>query len=91
MPGPPMLVILTAAALLLGAAAPASPPEHPASFMGVDELKTLLERGIKADVIDVRTTPEYEQQHIRGARSIPLRSIAARINEIPRDRLVVLY
>ena len=91
MSGPPMLIILVAATLLLGAAAPAAPPEPPASFIGVGELKALLDRGVTADVIDVRTTPEYEQEHIKGARSIPLRTVSARLAEIPRNRLVVLY
>ena len=84
-------IFLITAALLLGAAAPASPPEYPVSFISVDELKGLLDRDIKVDVIDVRTPPEYEEQHIKGARSIPLRRIPARLNEIPRNRLVVFY
>jgi rhodanese-related sulfurtransferase len=85
------VMVLVAAIVLLGAAAPAAPPEPPASFMGVDELKALLDRGVGVDVIDVRTTPEYEQQHIKGARSIPLRTVPARLTEIPRNRPVVLY
>jgi hypothetical protein len=85
------LIPLLAIALLLGAAAPAAPPEHPVSFIGVDELKGLLDRGIKADVIDVRTTPEYDELHIQGARSIPLKDLPARASGVPRNRLVVFY
>jgi hypothetical protein len=84
-------VPLLTTALLLGAAAPAAPPEYPVSFIGVDELKALLDRGIKADVIDVRTTPEFDELHIKGARSIPLKILPARAGEVPRNRLVVFY
>jgi rhodanese-related sulfurtransferase len=86
-----MLPPLLAAVLLLGAAAPAAPPEYPVSFISVDELKGLLDRDIKVDLIDVRTEGEYAEQHIKGARSIPLRRIPARLNEIPRSRIVVFY
>ena len=85
------LVPALAAVLLLGAAPPAGHPEYPVSYIKVDELKSLLDRGIVADVIDVRTRPEFDKQHIKGARSIPLRDIPAHTGEIPRNRLVVFY
>ena len=49
-------VVAAAAAGLffLGAPAPAAPPEPPATFIKVEELKGLLDRGPKADIIDVR-------------------------------------
>jgi rhodanese-related sulfurtransferase len=80
-----------AAMLLLGAAPPAGHPEYPVSYIGVDELKSLLDRGVQADVIDVRTRPEFDKLHIKGARSIPLREIPNHAAEIPRNRLVVFY
>jgi len=84
-------MIALAGAVLLGAAAPAAPPDHPVQYIKVDELKGMLDRGARPDVIDVRTTGEYDEVHIRGARSMPLRSIPQRIAEIPKDRLVVFY
>jgi hypothetical protein len=86
-----LLAPVLAAVLLLGAAPPAGPPDYPASFIGVDELKSLLDRGVQADVIDVRTKPEFDKLHIKGAHSIPLRDLPARTGEIPRNRLVVFY
>jgi hypothetical protein len=80
-----------AAMMLLGAAPPAGHPEYPVAYIGVDELKSLLDRGVQADVIDVRTTPEFDKLHIKGARSIPLKDIPNRTAEIPRNRLVVFY
>jgi 3-mercaptopyruvate sulfurtransferase SseA len=85
------LGVLLAAGLLLGAAAPAAPPDSPVAYIGVDEVKGLLDRGVKVDMIDVRTAPEYEELHIKGARSIPLRTLVAHLNEIPRKGLVVFY
>ena len=67
------LVPAVAAAVLLIGAAPAAPPDAPVSFIKVDELKAQLDRGTRAHVIDVRHWPEYEELHIKGARSIPLR------------------
>lgn len=82
---------LLAAALLLVAAAPAAPPEYPVGFIAVDELKAALDRGLPADLIDVRTVEEFDELHIKGARSIPLRDVADRIREIPTAGLVVFY
>src|SRR2546428_7616639 len=85
------LVIIVAAALLRGGAAPAAPPDAPVSYIGVEELKLRLDRGEKADIIDVRTWPEYRERHIKGARSIPIRTLSDRAQEIPQSGLVVFY
>ena len=61
------------------------------SFSGVDELKALLDRGVKADLIDVRHWPQFVEMHIKGARSMPLRSVPARAGEISKTGLVVFY
>jgi rhodanese-related sulfurtransferase len=86
-------VVAAAAAglLFLGAPAPAAPPEPPATFIKVDELKELLDRGTKADIIDVRVWDQYVQQHIAGARSMPIRSVPDRAREITKTGLVVFY
>ena len=80
-----------AAAVLLGAAAPASPPDSPVEFIKVDELKAHLDRGGRADVIDVRKWDEYVKLHIMGARSMPLRSVPDRASEITKTGLAVFY
>ncbi|HEU4369573.1 MAG TPA: rhodanese-like domain-containing protein [Methylomirabilota bacterium] len=76
--------------LLLGAA-PAAPPEYPVNFIKADELKALLDRGTRADIIDVRTWDVYQEMHVKGARSIPIRALESRANEISKKSLVVLY
>jgi Rhodanese-like domain len=83
------LVIL--AALVLVAAAPAGSPDYPVNFIGVDELKQRLDAGERADVIDVRSWDAYVRQHIKGARSMPLRSVSDRAREISKTGFVVFY
>ena len=78
------------AALLVGAT-PAAPPEYPVNFISVDELKALLDGGARADIIDVRHWENFVEQHIKGARSMPLRSVPTRAHEIARTGLVVFY
>ena len=85
------LVPVIACGILLLGAAQAAPPDYPVSFIKVDELKAKLDAGAKADVIDVRHWPEYESMHIKGARSMPLRSLAERSAEISKTGLVVFY
>jgi rhodanese-like protein len=85
-----LVVVVAGAGVLLGAA-PAAPPEYPVNFIHVDELKAELDRGMKADLIDVRHWDAYVEQHIRGARSMPLRAVEQRAGEISRTGLVVFY
>jgi rhodanese-related sulfurtransferase len=85
-----LIPVLTAGILLLGAAQ-AAPPDHPVNYIKVDELKARLDGGGKADILDVRHWPEFEDVHIKGARSMPLRSLGERSKEISKTGLVVLY
>lgn len=83
----PLLVL----AGLLASAAPAAEPDYPVSFISVDDLKAALDRGVKADVIDVRHHEAYVDMHIKGARSMPLPSVSTRAREIRQTGLVVFY
>jgi rhodanese-related sulfurtransferase len=85
-----VITLVTGGVLLVGAA-PAAPPDHPVSFIKVDELKGLLDRGTRVDVIDVRTWDAYQEMHIKGARSMPVRALTTRANEISRTSSVVFY
>ncbi len=82
---------LVAGSVLLVGAAPAAPPDAPVNFIKADELKTLVDRGTRADVIDVRNWDAFQEMHIKGARSMPLRAIEGRANEISKSGLVVFY
>ena len=85
------LTVVGAVGLLFATAAPAAPPEHPVNFIKVDELKGFLDRGTKADIIDVRHWEQFVESHIKGARSMPLRVVNDRATEISKTGLVVFY
>jgi rhodanese-related sulfurtransferase len=82
---------LVAGGVLLLGAAPAAPPDLPVNFISVDELKLLVDRGARVDVIDVRAWDAYQEMHIKGARSIPVRSVETRAGEISKTGNVVFY
>ena len=82
---------LVSALLLFSAAAPAGDSEVPLQFITGEELKALMDKNGKVDVIDVRTWDEYVKRHIKGARSVPIRAIPSRAQEISKTGLVVLY
>jgi len=85
------LTVVAAVGLLVASAAPAAPPDYPVSFIKVDELKRTLDRGTKADIIDVRHWEQFVESHIKGARSMPLRIVSERAGEISKTGLVVFY
>lgn len=58
--------------------------------MSVKETKEKMDKG-QAVLIDVRTKESYDQSHAGGALSIPEEEIDARLGELPRDKLLVLY
>ena len=45
----------------------------------------------EAVAIDVRTTGEREQKFVAGSMSIPLNHLAERIEELPKDRPLIVY
>lgn len=55
-----------------------------------EELLRRVRRG-EVTVLDVRPAREHAAGHLPGALSIPLRELAARLHELPRDRPVVAY
>ena len=66
------------------AEADASPRE-----VGRDEARKMIDAG--AQLVDVRTDHEWEAGHIPGAVHIALPELASRVDEIDRDRPVILY
>lgn len=85
------IIPVVAVTVLVISAAPAAQPDHPVKFISVDELKATLDRGVKADIIDVRHWDAYVDMHIKGARAMPLRSVPDRAPEIRKTGLVVFY
>ena len=54
------------------------------------ELDDLIRQG-RVTVVDVRDTNSYQAGHVKGAISIPLDQFGSRMNEIPKDKLIVTY
>jgi phage shock protein E len=55
------------------------------------EAKALLAKNKRVVLLDVRTPEEFRQAHLRGALLIPLADLQKRVQEIPRDRPLLIY
>lgn len=55
-----------------------------------DELLRRMQAG-DVTVLDVRPADEFAAGHVPGARSIPLKELRARLEELPRDQEIVAY
>lgn len=64
-----------------------APPRMP-----IDEFKKLYDDPSKRPIIiDVRAASAYDEGHIVGAESFPEADVDARINDLPKDKLVIAY
>jgi rhodanese-related sulfurtransferase len=84
------LLAAIAAVAWLGAA-PAGDPEVPERYISVDEAKALVDMRRRVVFVDVRSKEQFDELHIQGARSVPLRDLPRRLDEVPRQEFVVLY
>jgi 3-mercaptopyruvate sulfurtransferase SseA len=94
---------LTLVLLLLPSLLSANPERYPQfaqeesakgiepEYIKVEELVDDILAKKKLVIVDVRTTAEFTQSHIKGAVSIPLSQIRFRLGEIPENRFVVFY
>ncbi len=63
-------------------------PQEPFTRINVDEAKEMLARDSVA-VIDVREPHEYNAGHVPDAKLIPVATVYARRDELPRDRDII--
>jgi hydroxyacylglutathione hydrolase len=54
-------------------------------------LAELLASAAPPSVLDVRTAREWQDKHIEGSLNIPLHQLEERIQEVPRDRFLVVH
>ena len=61
-------------------------------FQGITAIdaQSVIDAKKNCTCIDVRSPQEYEEERIPGVESIPLESLSRRIDEIPRDRGIIL-
>ena len=58
--------------------------------IGVQESQTKQAQGL-AILVDVRSAESFAKSHAVGAISIPEEEMGARMNELPRDKEIILY
>ncbi len=59
-------------------------PREPFTRIDVNEAGDMMKDG--AEVVDVREPHEYTAGHVPGAKLIPVNSVYARREELPRDK-----
>lgn len=86
------VVILALLAGCGGAAAPAATTVDVRNLPNTVDVATVRALQGRPDVVlfDVREPYEYQAGHIPGVKLIPMNDVPNRINEIPRDKTVIL-
>lgn len=96
-------VLITLMALAVGAAGqqgsgPATAPPAVQKEVSGDgarrvtpaEVRVALDKD-EAIIVDVRGEGSYEAGHVKGARLIPFNDVLSRIDELPRDKMIITY
>ena len=65
-------------------------PSDNARRITATEMHDLWEKG-KILVVDTRTEPAFKESHIKGAILIPAGDVAAKTNQLPKDKMIVTY
>lgn len=84
-----LLVVLLA--LATPAPAVADHAWAPVLTIDAESAKALMERGERVEPLDLRPVTEWKSGRLPHARSLPLRELPDRIDEVPRVGIVVLY
>jgi 3-mercaptopyruvate sulfurtransferase SseA len=69
--------------------APADPLAAARRISG-EEARQAVAKG-EAVLVDVRAKESYDAGHAKGAISLPLSDLPARMGELPKDKLVITY
>ncbi len=65
----------------------ASSPSYP---LTVSVIEAIAQQKSGAFILDVRQPAEWNDAHIAGATLIPLDQLSNRLNELPRDRTIIV-
>lgn len=71
-------------------ATPQSTPADNARRITAEELHKLWEKD-EVLIIDTRAESAYKEEHIKGSISMPTGSVLQRIDELPRNKMIVAY
>ncbi len=65
--------------------------EAEAILISVEEVYEIITNGENYLILDVRNQDEYDEVHIEGAVLIPVDALEGRLNELPKDKPIVVY
>ncbi len=68
---------------------PLPPADNARRITAADAYK-LYEKG-NVLIIDTRTEAAYKESHIKGAILVPVSEVAAKVNDLPHDKMIVTY
>jgi 3-mercaptopyruvate sulfurtransferase SseA len=71
-------------------ATPAPPPPDNARRITAEELHKLWEKN-EVVIIDTRPEVAYKQEHIKGALPVPVGTLAAKFDQLPKGKLIAAY
>jgi hypothetical protein len=84
--------VVSAPTVAVDTSGTAGPTEEPPPRMALADFMTLYNDPAKRPlIIDVRAKEAYDAGHIAGAISFPESDVDTRINELPKDKLIVAY
>ena len=69
---------------------PPPPPSDNAKRITADELHKVWSSN-QVLIIDTRAESAYQTEHIKGSISMPTGTVLQRIDELPRDKMIVAY
>lgn len=58
--------------------------------IGPEDLKQMMSSDKNLIIVDVREKEEFAEGHITGAQLVPLSEFQSRVNELPKDKKIVL-
>jgi rhodanese-related sulfurtransferase len=83
------LVVIAAIIVVLIALNGGQPASSPAAEISVQEAYKIYQEG-NAYFLDVREPSEWAEYHAPNSTLIPLGELAARVNELPKDKQIVV-
>jgi rhodanese-related sulfurtransferase len=85
-----LILILAACSAPSPAAAPVSTQSVAAGVHEISVAEAAASRDAGAFVLDVRQPEEWQEIHVPGATLIPLAELESRLNEVPKDKEIVV-
>ncbi len=78
-------------AAISGCISTTKPPEKAQyTDVSVQQAREMIDRG-DVLILDVRTQEEYNAGHIKNSTLIPVQVLDKRLNELPRDKKILVY